>query len=952
MFVLCAVYSTAAETFRKFKLDNGLEVYLWEDHNQPDVTGRVVVRAGSVDEPKEYTGLAHYLEHVLFKGTQKIGALDWDKEKPYYESIVKMYDELSQEKDLIKRDTLIQKINKASLAAAKYTKTNEFSNLVEGVIGGKNLNAGTSYDMTVFYSDFPVFQMEKWLEVNSERFINPVFRSFQAELENVFEEYNMYQDRRDMRANNFIFSSLYPNAPYGRDVIGLPEHLKNPKLSKLIEFYNMWYVPENMALILAGNFNSDEIIPMIKEKFGRLKSGTVPQRVSYPLADFSANPVYKAKLSFYPQLIIGFQGVKKGNADELALDVTAQLLSNSANTGLLDRLTLNGDLTSAGVYNDTRREDGRVFIAAIPYYDISRRMYDSDKSTEKILMNEVDKLKNGNFDEWLLQSVKDEMLKNYELMIEKPISKSELLTDVFVYNLPDSYLIDYKTKLAAISVSDIKRVVNNYFKRERVTISIEEGAPKSNKLKKPDIKPIDQSSTETSAYAKWIKTLSTGSQPEVFNDLTTTKKIDLYDGIRLHYTPNPLNDIFRMTIRYGVGTFKMPKLSYAAPLMNYAGIMPISDAKEVRKQYSQLGGQCSFSVDDNYLYVTIEGKEENLLELCKMVTRQILLPKLEDKQLDQIKGAELQKRFSVEKSDVTTMANAMLDYVMYKDKSEYKDRLDNESVFGLKVSELTGEIVRATNYEADIFYVGKMALNDVVDVLKGNLPLKEGIVRSESPVVKSREAISESTIYFLPNTETQQAKIYFYIDGKDFHIADKGNYDVFYQYFSGGFNGLVMDEIREKNSMAYQAYGYVWTPPVQNKKTYFMGYIGTQNDKATDAVNLYLKLLQNMPLYPDRIDAVKNYVKQTYLANKPTFRNQGQVFDSWRLLGYNDDPARVMMPKIESLTFNDIVDFYKNNIKDKPLDILIVGDPKLIDFKKINLNAKIVKLSKESLFKN
>lgn len=937
--------------FKHFKLDNGLTVYLWEDKNQPDVSGRIVVRAGSIDEPKEFTGLAHYLEHVMFKGNEKIGALNWEKEKPHYDNIVKLYDELAVTTDPVLRDTLTKKINRESLEAAKYTITSDFSNLIEGVIGGKGLNAGTSYDLTVFYNNFPSFQMEKWLEVNSERLIRPVFRSFQAELENVFEEYNMYQDNRSTHINNFLFSNLYPTHPYNRNIIGIAEHLKNPRLSKLIEFYNTWYVPENMALILVGNFNSDEVIPLIKQKFGRLESKKIPERVQYPKADFSNNPKFTAKLSYYPQVVWGYQGVPKGHKDEMILDLCTQILSNSSSTGLLDKLSLNGDVSGATARNDGRRDDGRILIMAIPYYDINQRLYESDKATEKIIMTEVDKLKNGTIEDWLIASVKNNMLRQYDLIMETPSAKTEVLTELFAYNLPDAEFYGKDDRINSITKEDIQRVAKQYFSGGHITVSIEEGKPKKEKLKKPEIKPIDQPKGQKTEYAKWIQSIPVNKVPEVYNDLNDVKTLKLYDGINLYYTENTQNDIFTLTIRYGVGTKKMPKLEYATALMNSAGIMPTSDAQTVRKQFSELNAKCSYSVNDNYFYISLIGDEKNLAEICKLMTRQTLLPKLDDKQLDNVKGGVIQSRMSIEKSNIETLSEALLEYAMYKDKSSYIDRLKLTDVMNLKISELTGEIIRATDFEADIHYVGKMKLDDVATVLRENLPLKAGVKASESPVVQERISYTQPTIYFLPNTDAQQTKLYFYINGNEYKIADEVMYDAFYQYFSGGFNGLVMDEIRETNSMAYTAYGAISTPPVPDKKTYFIGYVGTQGDKAADAIDLYMNLLTNMPLYPDRIDNVKTYIKQTYLTSKPSFRAKSQVYNSWKLLGYNDDPSKVNMPKVDNLSFDQIVDFYNKEIKGKPVTIIITGDPKTINMKQIqDKYGKITKISESAIF--
>ena len=168
-------YAQLPEGLTQYKLDNGLTVLLWEDHDQPDVFGATVTRAGSIDEPSNATGLAHYLEHMLFKGTDRIGALDWEKEKPYYEHIIALYDTLAMTTDPKEREQVQLKINEASRAAAPYTATDEFSNLVQS-IGGEGLNAATSYDMTYYHNSFPAYQMERWLTLYVDRLTNQYYQ--------------------------------------------------------------------------------------------------------------------------------------------------------------------------------------------------------------------------------------------------------------------------------------------------------------------------------------------------------------------------------------------------------------------------------------------------------------------------------------------------------------------------------------------------------------------------------------------------------------------------------------------------------------------------------------------------------------------------------------------------------------------------------------------------------
>ena len=270
-----------AQGLKAFQLRNGMSVFVWEDSTKTDVLGQVVVRTGSVNDPEQYTGLAHYLEHVLFKGTQKIGALDWEKEKPLYEQIIAKYDEMAEETDLLKKEAISKEINELSIEAGKVSVSNEFSELIEGM-GGTGLNAGTSWDYTVYYNTFPPYQINKWLEIASERFVNPVFRTFQSELETVYEEYNRGNDNPSNRTQKFMLEKAFPGHPYSRSIIGLGEHLKNPRLSQLIKYYQDWYVPENMALILVGNVNTQKIMGRIAAAFGKLRPQTIPERKIYP----------------------------------------------------------------------------------------------------------------------------------------------------------------------------------------------------------------------------------------------------------------------------------------------------------------------------------------------------------------------------------------------------------------------------------------------------------------------------------------------------------------------------------------------------------------------------------------------------------------------------------------------------------------------------------------------
>ena len=952
LLLVCSIAICSAftrEGLTEYKLDNGLTVMLWEDHDQPDVTGYVVVRAGAVDEPAEYTGLAHYLEHMLFKGTQRIGALDWEKEKPMYDSIIALYDQYSEAKDPKVREQLATQINEVSMREAKISSTEDFFNMLD-LIGAEGVNAYTSYDLTAYHNSFPAAEMYRWLTIFSDRLINPVFRTFQADLENVFEEYNMYANEPSSQVQNQLFADIYKGSPYEREVIGLPEHLKNPRLSKLIEFYNTWYVPNNMALIIVGDFDTEITKPMIAETFSRLEPKELPERPSYPEVSFAGNPTKHYNLGYNPMETWIYQGVKEGDPDQDVLDFVCALLYNGT-TGLLDKINTKGDVQFAGVFNDARRNTGRLIIEAVPYYDANQQMYESGKATKDIIMKEVDKIKKGQIDDELIANVKRLYAQSEKIQSERPASKMNALVDAFTYGKPTDDIFTENEKIQALTKEEIARVAKKYFDAPYMTISFDEDTKtqKAKTLPKPNIKPLDPVKDAKTAYAETFQKLPKGELKQTFNNFNDVQVSTIAENVTLHYTPNDKNDVFSLSLRYGVGAHEMPLLPYATVLMENAGIMGEKklEGKDFDQQVAELGGSVSYGCSDSYFTVSVSGEDANLSKIMNLVSRQLLMPYLEQKQLDAVKGSEFisrltrQKRTAVQKS-------ALLQYALYGKKSPYLDEVPFLDIWQLGLPRVQSLVAQAREYALDVFYCGTLPQDQLVAAL----PLTEGMKPSKSPFIKDRQSYDKPTVLFLPNSNVQQADLYFYINGRPYDIASDVQSDAFNQYMSGGFTGIIMNEIRVKRSMAYSAYGVNATPALQGKDCYFYGYVGTQSDKVVDAINVYLDILNDMPKDSTQLVALKAALKQASQTAKPSMRNKAATFEAWQRVGYQDDPAKVNADAIDNLTFNDIEKFYEENIKGKPITIILMGDPKKIDLKAIQEKAgcKVTKLSPAKLF--
>ena len=301
----------------------------------------IAVRAGSKNDPADATGLAHYLEHMLFKGTDKYGSLDFEKEKVLIDQIEALYEEYRtiDMDDEENRNRVYAQIDSVSGEAAKFAIANEYDKMVSG-IGAKGTNAYTSAESTVYVNDIPSNQLEKWLSIESERFRNPVFRLFHTELEAVYEEKNRGLDNDGRKMFEAMLSGLFQKHTYGtQTTIGTVEHLKNPSLTEIRKYFNKYYVPNNMAICLSGDFDPDQVIVWINEKFGSFERKDDPEftpGVEEPITSPIIKEVYGPDVERV-YLAFRFPGIEERETQVMRL--IDMVLSNSQ-AGLVD-LNLN-----------------------------------------------------------------------------------------------------------------------------------------------------------------------------------------------------------------------------------------------------------------------------------------------------------------------------------------------------------------------------------------------------------------------------------------------------------------------------------------------------------------------------------------------------------------------------------------------------------------------------------
>ncbi|MDY0142113.1 MAG: insulinase family protein [Bacteroidales bacterium] len=947
--VLISLFVTAQNKENKlklteYKLENGLSVYLNEDTSVPNVLGAVVIKTGGKYDPAEHTGTSHYLEHMMFKGTDELGTTDYKAEKLYLDSISEKYDELAKINDETERKAIQKKINELSLEAGKYAIPNELDRTLDQ-IGASMVDAFTSDEIVAYFNMFPNNQMEKWMMIYSHRFKYPVFRLFQSELETVFEEKNMYADNFATNLIETFYKNFYKNHPYGtQTVLGTSEHIKNPSLTNMRKMHQTYYVANNMALIITGNFNTDEVKPMIEKYFGSWKSGEIPEFPEYKEPAFQGIEKVVERLTPVKAGLIGYRTIPANHKDEIALEVATALLSNSSSTGYLDKLSIEGELLEAMCFGDVRNDHGAIVVLYVP-----KIIGQSHKKAFKIVNNEIMKLQTQDIDKELLEAVKLNMIKEHQQSLEDPTNRAFLIASLFTANKKWDEIINYPKMISEITAEDIKNVAEKYLNENMLSFQSKMGFPKKNRLEKPGFDPVIPVNTEAkSKFGKKLNEMPENKTKPNFVDFEKDiTSIELKGGAKIYYVENKINDIFNLTIKFQKGTNSDMQLSQLAEYIQLIGTEKL-ELNEFNNQLQQLG--CSFytNVEDNYFTIYIDGFDSKFKESIDLITSLLKSPKADESKLKNIKrNASFGRKF--ESSSPDELASAMFNYGLYGKNSKYLRRTTVKEIKNTSSQDLLDLLSSVTNEKFSIHYSGSLNPKLIAEITEENLNFKTKESDTKFPVFFDRTEYKENTILFLDDPKSLQSRIYFYVDGEINNPEERTIAKAYNQYFGTGMSAIVFQEVREFRSMAYSAYAVYRPAFLPKDKGYLQAYVGTQCDKTIDAISLMDSLIHQMPVKENRMPDIAAALTQSINSSKPTWRNISEKIESWKIQGYKEDPAIIDYKVYDNLDFKQIYEFYENNIQQKPMLICIVGNKKNIDMDKLAKFGKIIELDKKDI---
>ncbi|MDR1332410.1 MAG: insulinase family protein [Tannerella sp.] len=927
---------------RIYTLDNGLKVYLSVNSDKPRIQTYIGVRVGGKNDPAETTGLAHYFEHLMFKGTPSFGTSDYEAEKPLLDRIEALFETYRRTTDEAQRRAIYAEIDSVAQEASKIAIPNEYDKLMSA-IGSQGTNAFTSYDVTAYTEDIPANEVETWAMIQSDRFTNPVIRLFHTELETVYEEYNMSLTRDNRRLFDTLLYSLFPHHPYGtQTILGSQEHLKNPSIINIKNYFDTYYVPNNMAICMVGDLNPDETVATIDRYFGGLKPKELPVLKTSPERPIE-QPVVKEVVGLEAEnIMIGYR-LPAANTKEAAIMEFVDYLLTNGKAGLIDlNLVQKQKLLRGGSGTETLA-DYTMFVL----YGTPKEGQTLDE-VKDLLLGQIDLLRNGEFDDRLLEAVINNFKLERYYQQEEYRYAAQLLLFSFVNGMEWKDAVDRIEFQSKLTKQDVVDFVNKYLNSNYAVVYKRQGTPGDRKIDKPAITPISTNRDNESNFLASVKAREVKPVEPVFVDYDRDlSKLTVQNKVPLLYKRNTMNPIFSLYYVFEMGNNHDKALGTAFGYLNYLGTSTRT-AEELKSELYQLA--CSFGVQatNERVYVYISGLSDNFDKALAILEEKLADARPDREIYDNLVTDVLKGRADAKTSQSENF-EALRQYALWGPQSPRTNILSEAELKAMNPEELVNRTKNLKNFEHTILYYGPLTEKQITEALDRSHALGETL----QPVPRSTPFAEQPT----PENKVLLA----HYDAKQIYMAmlhKSGTFDrtieagrvMYNEYFGGNMNSIVFQEMREARGLAYSARASYQYPSKPDRAYYMQTFIATQNDKMLDAIDAFNSILNDMPesekAFGIARDAILTGIRTQRVLRDDVLWN----YMNAREFGYDTDKNRELFEKIPAFTLEDVRAFQQKYVKDKPYTYCILGDTKDLNLNALNKIGKTTILTQEEIF--
>lgn len=932
---------------KMYTLPNGLKIFMTVNKDAPRIQTYVAVRVGGKNDPAETTGLAHYFEHLMFKGTEKLGTQDYAAEKPMLDRIEHLFEVYRTTTDSAARAQIYHEIDSVSYQASLIAIPNEYDKAM-AAIGADGSNAYTSQDVTCYEEDIPSNQIENWAKIQADRFENPVIRGFHTELETIYEEKNMSLTKDSRKVFEKMLATLYPNHPYGtQTVLGTQEHLKNPSITNVKNYHKTWYVPNNMAICLSGDFNPDEMVDIIEKYFGHLKPNPVLPKLNYTAENPITTPIDVEVLGNEAENIYLAWRTPAIKSDDMpALEVAAEVLSNGK-TGLLDvdinlpQLTLGA---GAGMYD--LADQGAFLLIGEP------KPGQTLDQVRELLTAEIAKLRAGEFSESLIQAIVNNEKLAQQRALENNDSRADMYVDAFVNGQEWSEVVERMNNLDKVTKEDVVRVANKYLGAENyVAIYKRQGNdPNELKIAKPALTPIATNRDATSEFLAEILNSKTDPIDPVFVDFEKDLiKLKANNGVEVLYTPNTSNDIFQVTYLFDYGTDQDPLLDVASDYFDFLGT-PEKTAQQIQDELYSLACNFRLVIGGRRSYIVLSGLSENMPQAMALM-EDLIANAVVDKDAYDALVERIAQSEDNDKKNQSHNFGRLTTYMMRGEHNSATDEPHSKDLRELDPQKLIDAIRNLNTVDHRIIYYGGMQPDDFIATLNSNHG--KG-VKALSPTAKSDKyplkATDETIVFVAPYPAKQLYMSMFSNNGEKYGAVNEPMRKLYNEYFGSSMNAIVFQEMRESRSLAYSANAYYSFPSYLDLPYYYTATIATQNDKMGDAITAFNEIINDMPESQEAFNLAKESLDARLRTERIIKDDIAWAYINAQDMGENHDTRREVFETLPTLTLDDIVKFQKDNVKGRTYYYCVLGDIEDLDMDVLKKLGKVVVLTPEQIF--
>ncbi len=931
---------------REYTLKNGLKVFMSVYRDAPRIQTYIAVRAGSKNDPKETTGLAHYLEHMLFKGSHQLGTTDWEREKVELQKIENLYEVYRKTTGEAERAEIYHQIDSISYVASTIAIANEYDKSMSA-IGSQGTNAFTSNDYTMYVENIPSNQLEMWAKVEGDRFPNLVLRLFHTELEAVYEEKNIGMAQDNRRVNEEMMAALFPHHPYGtQTTIGTIEHLKNPSMKNIREYHAAYYVPNNMCIAMAGDFNPDEAIKIIDKYFGSWVPGTVPGFTKVQ-EDPITSPIIRLVNGHDPESLTIAYRIEEGNGsrDALLAQAMEYVLSNGS-CGLVD-LNLNQKQLCLGAYAGTYTlNDYSAFM-------LGGRPTQGQTlgQLRDLLLEQVELLKQGQFDDDLIRAGINQLKLQIMKQAESNNSRASQMAYAFVEHRNWGDVCNEINELAKITKKEIVDFANRICKDNNYVIVYkhQDSPDPVTKVQKPAITPIFVSRDTESPFLASVKADAAKAkpiQPVFINFAKDLQKGKTASGSEILYVKNNENKTFDLEYLFDFGSSADKTIDLAADLVEYLNTDKYT-AEQLKEEFYKLACEWNIIVGSERIYVTVSGLAENMEKAMGLVEEIMGSCQPNDEALSALVERLIKSRTD-NKTNQRAAFRALNSYGIYGEEYIKGTVQSDAQLRAYTAKQLTDALHGLFQYKHRVLYYGPLTLKDATAAINA---IHTGNAAKEVPAnrVYQPQATEENEVLFV-NYDAKNTYITEYFRGGKINTPIMPQVNLFNEYFGGSMNAIVFQEMREKRSLAYSASSYYSHTGKKDGWFYNSANVITQNDKLMDALNAYEELFNDMP----QAEANFKLAKDALIANVRTARTtKMNIIASYlqcEKMGWKEPLNRQNFQAYQRMTMQDLLNFQQQNIKGKKKSYLILGKESEMDFDALAKFGKVKKLTLDQIF--